>query len=140
MVVDAPSPPHSPRSAPPSHSASGLEAAAFALETAAFVVAIAWAIAGLVAGVLWLTVLFVAGLAACGWWRPGVAGGVFLAVALLSLPFSVYVYDYSGGDSVGVGIGLAVSLPPVLIGALLIAAGRLTHRARSLRGPETQAG
>ena len=107
---------------------------AFALETSAFVVAIAWAIALLVAGVLWLTLVLVVGLAVCAWWRPGIVGGIFLAAALLlGLPWLVFVAGYTGGDSVGIGIGLAGFVPPVLIGALLLIASRLAHRARFMR-------
>ena len=126
MVAQAPN--------PPSATASGLEARAFALEAAAFAAAVAWAIVGLVADVPWLTLLVVIVLAACGWWRPGVVGGLFIAAALLlGLPWLFFVSGYTGGDPVGIGIGLAVFVPPLLIGSLLLLATRLSHRARRLR-------
>ncbi len=120
---------HAPN--PPSHTASELDAEARALQAAALVVAVAWAILGVFGGVLWMPVLPVAALAL--WQRPGLAGGAFLALALLfCLPFALFAFGFADTWDVGLVIALVVAVPPFLIAGLLITASRRAQRARLL--------
>lgn len=124
---------HAPN--PPSQTASGLVATAHALQVAALVVAAVWGVLGAVEGVLWMPALPVAVWAL--WQRPGLAGGAFLALALvLFLPLAVFAYGFADTKGAGLVVALAAAVPPFLIAALLIAASRLARRARTTMGAD----